>query len=121
MVLIGAVFLVACSSAADTPASAVETYIRTRITGDAPKLVTLACKARESDARQEADSFAAQKATIESVSCQTSGAEAEFTVVACIGKMVTTYAGETRDFDLSARKFKTIQEDGRWKVCGYTR
>jgi hypothetical protein len=39
--------------------------------------------------------------------------------VACQGKIVTTYAGETRNWDLAARSFKLVKEDGQWKMCGY--
>jgi hypothetical protein len=121
-VLIGLVIglsLAACSGAqSDSPTAAVETYLKTRITGDEAKLVALVCKDRESDARTEAASFSSMKANIEGLSCKQSGADGQFTIVACEGKMTTVYAGETRNIDLAARAFQAIQEDGKWKVCG---
>jgi hypothetical protein len=121
-VLIGLVIglsLAACSGAqSDSPAAAVETYLKTRITGDEARLVALVCKDREGDARTEAASFSSMKANIEGLSCKQSGTDGQFTIVACAGKMTTVYAGETRNIDLAARAFKAIQEDGKWKVCG---
>jgi hypothetical protein len=121
-ILIGLVIglgLAACSSAqSDSPTAAVETYLKTRITGDEAKLVALVCKDRETDARTEAASFSSMKANVEGLSCKQSGADGQFTLVACEGKMTTVYAGETRNIDLAARAFKAIQEDGKWKVCG---
>ena len=100
-------------------AKAAENYLRTRVMGDEGKLAALGCKARESDIRGEALSFGGMKADIQSLSCNQAGTEGEFTIVSCQGKMVTTYAGETRDWDLGARSLKMAQEDGAWKMCGY--
>ena len=58
-------------------------------------------------------------ATLDSVSCSQKGDDGQFTLVACQGKIVTTYAGETRNWDLAARNFKLVKEDGQWKMCGY--
>jgi hypothetical protein len=102
-----------------TAASAVEEYLRTRITGDEARVVALTCRERESDARGEAASFAPMQAEVENVSCREAGADGGFTVVACQGTMVTSYAGETRNWDLADRAFRAVQEDGAWKVCGY--
>lgn len=111
--------LAACGGETQTAASAVEDYLRTRITGDEARLVALTCREREADARGEAASFAAMKAELESVSCREDGADGEFKVIACQGTMVTSYAGETRNWDLADRAFRAVQEDGAWKVCGF--
>lgn len=116
-----ACLLVACNGEGDSPAAAVENYLRTRITGDEAKLVALACRAREAEARTEAASFAPMNAEIKTLSCRADGTDGQYTVVACQGEMVTNYAGETREWDLGARRFRTVQEDGRWKVCGFAR
>jgi hypothetical protein len=121
LMLILACLLAACNGASDSPAAAVENYLRTRITGDESKLVALACRAREAEARTEAASFAPMNAEIKTLSCQTDGADGQYTVVACQGEMITNYAGETRSWDLGARRFRAVQEDGRWKVCGFAR
>jgi hypothetical protein len=112
--------LAACGGGStQSAASAVEDYLRTRITGDEARLVALTCREREADARGEAASFAAMKAEVQDVTCREDGADGTFTVVACQGTMVTSYAGETRNWDLADRAFRAMQEDGAWKVCGY--
>lgn len=112
--------LTACSGGGggSSPEKSVEEYLRTRTTGDENKIVALACKARESDARNEAASFGAMSPVIENISCTAGEKEGEFTIVSCVGKMVTTYAGESRNWDLGARQYKSLQEDGAWKYCG---
>jgi hypothetical protein len=119
--LILACLLAACDSASDSPAAAVENYLRTRITGNETELVALACRAREAEARTEAASFAPMNAEIKTLSCRADGADGQYTVVACQGEMITNYAGETRSWDLGARRFRAVQEDGRWRVCGFAR
>lgn len=116
-----AVLLAACSGEGESPAAAVENYLRTRITGDEAKLVGLACRAREAEARTEAASFAPMNAEIKTLSCRADGEDGQYTIVACQGEMVTNYAGETRQWDLGARRFRTLREDGQWKVCGFAR
>ena len=117
------VFLLAgCGGSSNvTAASAVEEYVKVRITGDEAKLVALTCKDRESAARTEAAGFRQGNTRIESVSCKESGKEGQFTVVRCEGKMIKNYGGEDTTINLADRAFKMIQEDGQWRVCGYTR
>ena len=123
-ILIGIVGLVcliglAACGQQDSPVSAVQSYITGRVASDTSKLVSLSCKDQESQAMTDADSFRSMKASADSVSCQQVGEEAPFTIVACTGKINTEYAGETRAWNLADRNFKTIKEDGQWKVCGY--
>ncbi|MFQ3536670.1 MAG: hypothetical protein SNJ58_12420 [Aggregatilineales bacterium] len=120
-VLILTCLLVACGGEGNSPAAAVENYLRTRITGDEARLVGLACRAREAEARTEAASFAPMNAEIKALSCRADGEDGVYTIVACQGEMITSYAGETRQWDLGARRFRALQEDGRWKVCGFAR
>jgi hypothetical protein len=54
------------------------------------------------------------------MSCSEAGKQDNVTIVACTGKVLTQYAGETRTWNLGDRNFKTLQEDGKWKFCGYT-
>jgi hypothetical protein len=111
--------LAACGNAtAQTPQAAIENYLRTRMAGDEATLLPLVCNAREAAARTEALSFKAMQASIETLSCSAGATEGEFTLVACTGVMITSYQGETRSRDLSARQYKALLEDGRWKACG---
>lgn len=112
--------LSACNTAqSNDPVGVVQSYVQARVTSDESKLVSLSCKDQESQAKKDADSFRSMKATLDSISCKNAGEDSPYTIVACEGKIVTEYAGETRDWNLADRNFKTIQEDGQWKVCGY--
>jgi hypothetical protein len=120
LVVLMSIILAACNSAQpDSPVGVVQSYVQARVTSDENKLITLSCKAQESQAKKDADSFRSMKATLDSISCKQAGEDASFTIVACEGKIITEYAGETRDWNLADRNFKIVQEDGQWKVCGY--
>jgi hypothetical protein len=103
----------------DNPVGAVQSYIAGRVASDTNKLVSLSCKDQESQAMTDADSFRSMKASIDSMTCKQVGEESPYTIVACDGKIITEYAGESRTWNLADRNFKTIKEDGQWKVCGY--
>lgn len=112
--------LVGCNSAStDTPIATVERYLNTRIAADTQALIKLSCGAWESNATIEADSFRARDAKLDGLQCSENGEDGEYTLVKCTGKILANYAGETRAVDLAARQFKTIQEAGSWKMCGY--
>jgi len=116
-----ALILVACGNQqADSPVGVVQSYITGRVASDSALLVSISCKDQESQAQTDADSFKSMKANIDSMSCNQAGTDGNFTIVACQGKVTTTYAGESRTWNLGDRNFKTVQEDGKWKVCGTT-
>jgi hypothetical protein len=117
-VLVGVSSLAACSQP-DSPVQAIESYLQYRSASDEARLLTLSCKDWEGQARTEAASFQSMNARLDGMACSQAGTDGQFTVVACTGKIITTYAGETRSRDLADKNFKTIQEDGRWKMCGY--
>ncbi len=116
--VIGILILAGCAQQ-DSPVQAVESYLNYRVVSDESKLLSVSCTDWENDARVEAASFQSMNAKLDGMSCGQAGTDGSFTVVACTGKIVTTYAGETRSRELAGKNFKTIQEDGHWKVCGY--
>ncbi len=116
--VIGALLLAGCGQQ-DSPVQAVQSYLNYRVVSDESKLLSVSCKDWENDAQVEAASFQSMNAKLDGMSCSQTGTDGAYTLVACKGKIVTTYAGETRSRDLADRSFKTIQEDGHWKVCGY--
>jgi hypothetical protein len=103
----------------DSPVKAVETYLNLRVSSDAPKMLAISCKDWEGQATIEADSFKAMTASLNGMVCAENGKDGAYTVVSCQGKLVTQYNGESRERDLADKPFRTIQEDGQWKVCGY--
>lgn len=105
---------------ADSAAKAVESYLTLRNNKDVNKLLAVSCKDWEGQATAEIASFQSMNASLDSLSCQPSGTDGQFTVVKCSGKLSTQYQAETpRVRDLSERNYKAIQEDGQWKMCGY--
>jgi hypothetical protein len=117
--LIVSLLVTACSSAANTPAGVVEQYFKTLIAKDEAKLASLSCAAWESDARRDSRTFSQFPASAENVQCREAGADGGSTIVACTGKLVLDYNGDKQQVDLADRQYRTIQEDGTWKMCGY--
>ena len=103
----------------DPAVAVVLAYLEARVKADAEEVVPLVCKAWKSAAVTEAISFRSMNAQLEGVACTANGSSGAYTLVGCTGKMVTTYGGETRDWDLSSFVYQTLPEDGVWKMCGY--
>ena len=121
--LAASTLLVACGAQAGGSSSpavqAVQTYLQALVAKDAARLANQSCKAWESDATLEMDSFQAVTATLEGVACQETGKEGSATLVNCKGSIVATYNNEKQNLDLSPRNYKVVQEGGEWRVCGY--
>lgn len=113
--------LSACSSGSNETgaAEAIESYLQALIAKDADSLIGHSCAAWEADARLEYDSLAAVTARLEDPDCKETGQDGDATLVACTGKIVANYNGEDQDLSLSARTYRTIQEGGEWRMCGY--
>jgi len=118
LVLIFALALAGCSNKAAS-AQAVESYLNAMIGKQADMLTSLSCAAWEEQAILEMDSFEAVSASLEGLSCTESGTENGQALVTCTGKIVTSYQGEAREFDLSRWTYLVAQEGGDWRVCGY--
>jgi len=103
----------------DPAVTVVLAYLNARLTADAEAVTPLVCKAWKSAAVTEAISFRSMNARLEDVACTANGSSGLYTLVGCTGKMVTTYGGEARDWDLSSFIYQTLLEDGEWKMCGY--
>ena len=110
--------LAACKSSGSA-ATAVQTYLEARAQSDVNRMINLSCPEWEAQAQIEALTFQAMKARIEGLNCEEHGADGNYTLVACQGKIVTTYQGETREWNLSDHQFKLILDDGEWRMCGY--
>jgi hypothetical protein len=100
-------------------AKVVESYLQARAQSNLDKMINLSCAAWESQARVEATSFKSMKATLDGVSCKDNGADGNATLVACQGKIVTTYNGESRNWSVSDHQYKVVQDGGEWRMCGY--
>jgi uncharacterized protein YceK len=118
LVLMVALALAGCSSKSPA-AQAVESYLNAMIAKQADTLSALSCAAWEEQAILEMDSFETVTASLDGLSCSEAGTEGEQTLVTCTGKIVTSYQGEAREFDLSRWTYQVAQEGGDWRVCGY--
>ena len=115
-----ALVLAGCSSNSKSPAAqAVESYLNAMIGKQADTLSALSCAAWEEQAILEMDSFEAVSASLDGLSCSEAGTENGQTLVTCQGKILTSYQGEAREFDLSRWTYQVAQEGGDWRVCGY--
>jgi predicted small secreted protein len=120
--LVISTLLAACGAQAGggSPAvQAVQSYLQALVAKDATKLANQSCKAWESEATLEMDSFQAVTAKLQGLSCQETGKDGAATLVNCKGAIVATYNGENQNLDLSPRTYKVVQEGGEWRVCGY--
>jgi len=118
VLIFAAVMLAACGDSGSAP-QVVEDYLEALVAGDADRLVTLSCAEWEADARLEADSFGAVSPTLEGGTCEVSGTEGDYTLVACTGSISATYNGEQRQFPLDEQIYRVVFEGGEWRMCGY--
>ncbi|MBN1285378.1 MAG: hypothetical protein JXB47_08270 [Anaerolineae bacterium] len=100
-------------------AAAIEAYLREKVErGDETALVNLACAAWEAQAVAEAGSFRTIDAEITEMQCTEAGADGDYTVVECEGKIKAIYGvGDQRELSLGG-PYRAIQEGGAWKMCG---
>jgi len=117
-ILLTAPWLAACSKSSE-PANAVKAYFEALAAKDASRLANASCAAWEAGAKTELESFGAVQVTLGEVSCQESGSDGEFTLVSCSGKISANYNGEILEINLADHTYKTIQEGGDWRMCGY--
>jgi hypothetical protein len=109
------IVLAACSTQGD-PSAALMSYLQARVEADAAKMQNLSCPEWESQAAIQAQSFRAMNAELKDVTCKAGEQNGDFTTVTCEGKIITSYNGENREWELGSYSMK--QEDGEWKMCG---
>lgn len=111
--------LSACTTVESEPVQAVNTYLEALAAKDGDVLVSASCADWESSARLEMDSFAAVTPELVDVECQESEMDRDAILVACTGQIRLDYNGEIMNLDLSSQLFRTVQEGGEWRMCGY--
>jgi len=112
--------LIACSGApAGDPAKRIESYLQARVQGDVNRMIALSCADWEASARLEATSIQGRSPALEGLACRADEPEGGTVFVACAGRIITSYDGERREFDLAERQFKLVAEAGEWRMCGY--
>jgi len=58
-------------------------------------------------------------ATLQDLTCETTGTEGDMTLVVCGGTIATTYNDEQQQIDLSLRTYQVVEQGGEYLVCGY--
>lgn len=117
--LLMAAFLLAGCKSQTSAADSIMAYLQARVQSDVDKMIGLSCPEWEAQARIEASTFKALNAQLDGVSCSDVSADGATTLVSCTGKIVTTYNGETTEWPPSNGLFKTVLDDGEWRMCGY--
>jgi hypothetical protein len=122
VLLAGLVFLIiisACATKGDAPAKAVEMYYEALVNKDETRMLSLACAEWETTALLEYDSFSNVTAELVNFACQSAPADDERAQVQCTGAISASYGEEVREFSLSDRVYRVVQERGEWRLCGY--
>ena len=112
---------VACGTAqpVDQAPAAVESYLQARVVGNAEQMIALSCSDWETKARIEASTFQSMKAELEGVACTVESSTSSEATIQCTGRIVTSYNGESREWRMDERAFRTVLENGEWRMCGY--
>jgi hypothetical protein len=118
--IVGVLLLAACGgSKTDQAPKAVELYLQALVKEDADQLATLSCKAWETDALMEVDSFQGVSAALDGLSCSQTDTEGDTVFVSCTGTIKATYGNEQQEIPLAGRTYRVVQEGGEWLMCGY--
>ncbi len=120
IVLLACILLAGCAGANKNGAGeAVKTYFQAIVAGDADGAAAVSCADWQETARGEVASFAGVKTKLDTLDCQVASAKDSEALVACSGAIVATYIDQEMRFDLSGRQYRVVQQDGKWRVCGY--
>ena len=111
--------LAGCQSDQEAPAKAIEAYLAAKVESNVDEMTRLSCPAFEAQAQIEATSFASMDAQLDNVSCTTGGADGDYTLVNCTGKITTTYQGESREWSVADHPYRALEDGGEWLMCGY--
>ncbi len=118
--VVGLILMSGCAPTG-SPENAVLSYLDVLIQRDDIGAINHSCLAWEENARAEALSFDAVEVRMEGVDCSEVGEQEDVVFVQCQGQIIANYGGEDQDIDLSEQVFRTVLEDGEWKMCGYGR
>jgi len=113
--ILGLLILAGCA-APDDPGQVVEDYFQAVVADDTERLTKLTCAVYEAEAITLAASYRNLNAELHNMNCQQAGTDGAYNIVQCQGKIVVAYQAELREFPLS--RYRLIQEDGNWRMCG---
>jgi hypothetical protein len=103
-----------------SPGDVIEAYLAAVVAKDDVSSVNLSCVDWEEQARAEGAAFDANEVALEDVSCLAVEEQDDSAVVTCSGRIRFSYDGGVEEhLVLEGRFFRTVLEDGEWKMCGY--
>jgi hypothetical protein len=114
-------FLTSCNQAVQSnrSATAIETYLQALVDRDYNRMVNASCGVWEAQAKVEFDSFSAVKLELKDLACKEVGQESGYTIVSCSGLIIANYGAEDLEINIADRTYKTVEEGGEWRMCGY--
>lgn len=119
-----AISITGCASDASdpsAPATAIEAYLSARIAKDSNVFQGTYCADFEATAITEFDSFGAVDAELTDMACSVDSIEDGVASVSCTGSVDVVYDGEnTNSIDLARATYRATQDEGEWKMCGYS-
>jgi hypothetical protein len=120
IVLLVCLLLAGCAGAQANPAGkAVEAYFQAIAANDADKTAAVSCADWQQTARDEVASFAGVKTSLDKLSCKAASTQGSEATVECTGAIVAKYVDQEMRFDLNGRRYRVVQQDQKWLVCGY--
>ncbi len=103
-----------------SPGEVIEAYLTAVVSKDEVGAVNVSCVDWEEEARAEGAAFDANEVALEGVSCQAVEQDESSARVTCTGRIRFSYDGGVEEhLVLEGRSFRTVFEDGEWKMCGY--
>lgn len=114
LLFIAVLWPAACTTS--SPAQTVEAYLQAIVDDQPEKLADLTCEDWEANALTTASSFRGTGAQLEDMTCVATGADGDYQIVTCQGRIVVLYQGEERTFELGS--YRLLQQDQQWRVCG---
>ncbi|MGD8814289.1 MAG: nuclear transport factor 2 family protein [Anaerolineales bacterium] len=112
--------ILASCGGGSSPGDVIEAYLAAVVAKDEVTSVRLSCLAWEEQARAEGAAFDANEVALRDVSCEAVEVQGDEAIVTCTGSIRFSYEGGVEEtLDLEGRFFRTIFEDGEWKMCGY--
>ena len=121
LLFLAAIFLTACGNAVSPATDAVENFLQALSDKNNALMLSYVCADYEFDALLEFDAYALVQTTLTDLDCQQKAMDGDDALVVCEGSIDATYSNEVRNFDLSERTYRVVNQAGDWLVCGYTK
>ncbi len=122
-IVLSILLLAGCDGSGKDQAAAkpVESFYKAIVSQERDSIATIACAEWEREALREVDAFMGVKAELVDVTCTVKEVSGDSGSVTCAGKISASYGNETTDFPLEGRTHTVVNEQGEWRICGYSK